>query len=164
MKSQITFVQRVQKYGMRIIFWQALIATLWSLYYGFYGDPISNIFVYGIIFPSDNWFLICDLCRYARILMYPLTIISLYAIITKNFSFVGLIQIFWWLGIILELYHYILQKIPFKTSFACTAWNITPCAALQVNYLWFITIPFLCLIAFSIIFSVATILNRSRQL
>ena len=34
---------KTQKRRMRLIFIQSLIATLWSLYYGFYGDPIVNM-------------------------------------------------------------------------------------------------------------------------
>jgi hypothetical protein len=52
-------------------------------------------------------------------------------------------------GIPLEIYHYLLQKFRIPTSQFCTSAN--PCSALEVNYFDFITIPFLCGVAFIII-------------
>ena len=70
---------RILRHGMKIIFAQALIAMLGSLYYGFYGDPFSGDF-----FNSANALEPCELCRYARILMYPLVFFSGVALIKKQ--------------------------------------------------------------------------------
>lgn len=68
---------------LRIIFIQACIATMGSLYLGFYGDPIYNFYT-GDWFNPENAFGICDLCRYARILMYPLVLLSGVALIRND--------------------------------------------------------------------------------
>ena len=69
---------------LRIIFFQSLLATIGSLYLGFYGDPVLNFFYTGDWFNPENAFAICDLCRYARILMYPLVFISGVALIRND--------------------------------------------------------------------------------
>lgn len=132
----------------QIIFVQALIATLGSLYYSYFGDPILNLQT-GQLFSLMNWLVPCDLCRWARILMYPLVFISGIALIEKSTKYALTVLIISKIGIFLELYHYLLQKVNISTSFTCTFAN--PCNALEVNYFWFITIPFLCLLAFLII-------------
>lgn len=142
-------------YLLVMIFVQALIAMLWSLYYGFYGDPVQNI-IAGNFFPWSG-FDPCELCWYARILMYPIVLISLIALIKKDYHSVDTILPFSILGIGLEIYHCVLQKTQIDAWFACTSAH--PCAALEVNYFWFITIPFLCLIAFIVIFISALIIK-----
>ena len=142
------------------IFWQALVAMLWSLYYGRYGDPIQNI-EYGYFFSPINALAPCELCRYARILMYPIVFLSAIALY-KNDSkvtqyIIPLASI--WLG--LEIYHYTLQKVDFVTSFTCTAAN--PCNALEVNYFGFVTIPFLCGLAFAIILGLALYFRKQNK-
>ena len=135
---------------LRIIFIQSSVATLWSLYFGRYGDPVMN-YRTGQWFNIDNGFGICDLCRYARILMYPLVLISWVGLIRSDREVVWymLPLVIWW--IILEILHYTAQMIPsFDIGATCTAAN--PCMALYVRYFWFITIPGLCLLAFLVIF------------
>lgn len=136
---------------LRLVFLQALIATLWSLYLGFYGDPILNFFYTGEWFNPDNSFGICDLCRYARILMYPLTLISWVALIRNDHKAYRYMLPSVILGLWLEIFHYTLQMFPIETSFKCTAAN--PCMAFYVNYFGFLTIPWLCLLAFIVIFA-----------
>lgn len=135
---------------LRIVFAQSLLATLWSLYLGFYWDPVLNFFYTWDWFNSENAFAICDLCRYARILMYPLVFISGMALIhnDKKAYWYMLPSVILWL--MLEVFHYTLQMFPIETSFKCTASN--PCMAFYVQYFWFLTIPWLCLLAFIIIF------------
>lgn len=139
-----------------IIFIQALIATLGSLYYGFFGDPIANL-KNGTYFLTVNGFNPCTLCVYARILMYPLVIISLVGILTKDRKFTNYIIPFTLIGIPLEIYHYMLQRLPIENIFDCT--KVNPCSAFYVQYFGFISIPFLCLTAFIVIL-IFSLLNR----
>lgn len=136
---------------LRIIFFQALIATLGSLYFGFFGDPVENI-VIGNFRNRGNGFTPCDLCRYARILMYPLVFISWVALIRGDRkTILRYILPSVTLGLILEILHYTAQMIPsFDIGATCTAAN--PCMAFYVQYFGFLTIPGLCLLAFLIIF------------
>ncbi len=132
---------------LRIIFAQALIATLGSLYLGFYGDPAANL-LSGDIFNPENAMKICVLCRYARILMYPLVFISGIALIRNDQkAWVYMIPSVV-LGIILESYQYALAILPLFDS-VCDPNN--PCTIPYLNYFGFITIPLLCLIAFIVI-------------
>ncbi len=137
-----------KKFSIRhyILFVQALVAMLGSLYYGFYWDPFTT----PVCFDSAYALEPCTLCRYARILMYPITFISLVWILRKKrdyiYSIIPLVAI--WIP--LETYHYYLQKVKVEwNSFTCTANN--PCAALEVNYFGRLTIPMMCLIAFIVI-------------
>lgn len=135
---------------LRIIFIQAVIATVGSLYFGFFGNPVENIII-GDLFNRDRGFPPCDLCRYARILMYPLVLISWVALIRgerRNVLRYMLPSVI--LGIMLEVLHYTAQMVPsFDIGATCTA--AVPCMALYVQYFGFLTIPGLCLLAFLII-------------
>lgn len=129
-----------------ILFIQALVATLGSLYYGFYGDPFSTPVCFDAAYALEP----CTLCWYARILMYPIVLISLVGILRKKRSYIRTVLPLVALWIPLEMYHYYLQKVTVEgNTFTCTA-NV-PCAALEVNYFWRLTIPLLCLIAFIVI-------------
>lgn len=148
----------LNEYWLYLIFVVSLVATLWSLYYGWYWDPVSNIMSWDL-FNSENAYLPCELCWFARILMYPLVLISLIAIIKWDRKIVDYIIPISFIWTLLETYHYILQKFPILTSAVCTYNN--PCSALEVNYFGFITIPLLCLIAFLIIFIVSMVIKKS---
>lgn len=139
-----------QKALWYIIFIQSLVATLGSLYFSTYGDPVKNI-MNGNIFPYGEGLVPCLLCWFARILMYPIVFISAVGIIKKDKNFTHYILPLTIPGILLELYHYYIQKFPNVSIQPCSLNN--PCTALQVNYFGFITIPFLCLVAFLIIFT-----------
>ena len=65
--------------------------------------------------------------------MYPLVFISGVALVEKSTKYALTILIMSKIGVFLELYHYLLQKVNISTSFTCTFAN--PCNALEVNYL-----------------------------
>lgn len=91
------------------------------------------------------------MCWRSRILMYPIVWFSLRALIRKDRKIVNIIQRVSGAGILLSAYHYLLQKTTFiKTSAFCTLQN--PCSALQVDYFGIITIPFMALVAYIVIF------------
>lgn len=129
------------------IFLQSLVAMLGSLYYSTFGDPVVN-FAAGKLFQLEG-LTPCELCWYARILMYPIVFISYVGIAKKDRHFTDYLIPLVALGIPLELYHYAIQKLPIPTFFTCS--SVNPCNALQVNYFGFITIPFLALTAFLIL-------------
>ncbi len=141
------FTPRQRFFGF-MIFLQALVAMLGSLYYSTYGDPVKNLMM-GTAFPSSGGFAPCELCWFARILMYPMVPIAFIGLAREDKAFVYYLIPMVLLGIPLDFYHYGLQKLNFPNPFNCTAVN--PCSALQVNYLGFITIPLLALVAFCVI-------------
>jgi disulfide bond formation protein DsbB len=130
-----------------LIFLQALVATFGSLYFSTFGDIAANMAA-GNVF-ALNGLMPCELCWFARILMYPLLFISYVGIAKKDRHFTDFMIPMVALGIPLEIYHYAIQKLPIGTIFGCSLEN--PCNALQVNYFGFITIPFMALAAFVIL-------------
>lgn len=112
----------------------SFIATLGSLYF-------SEIVQYTP----------CDLCWYQRIFMYPLVIILGIGVFKKDASSSLYSLILSAIGGCLSIYHYSIQKIDFlgENSVSC---GIVPCTGEYINWLGFITIPFLALVAFTIIF------------
>jgi len=138
-KKQETFVM--------IIWGQALVATLGSLFY-------SEIMGY----------LPCELCWYQRILMYPLVIIyGVYAFgKSKDRAILlpGLIMS--GVGLMISIYHYLIQKVPALHE-AGSSCGIVPCNGQYVNYFGFVTIPFLAGIAFAVIFVLSILLYRVKE-
>lgn len=131
-----------------LIFIQALIAMLGSLYYSNFGDPVEN-FKLGVFWLYGYGFDPCLLCIWARILMYPIVAISFVGLIKKARDVYHYILPLSILGVFLDSYHYLLQKTSISNPFSCTGAN--PCAALSVDYIGFITIPFQAFIAFLMI-------------
>lgn len=137
----------------RIIFVQALIAMFWSLYYWWFWDPLLN-FQSGDFFVRSNWLTPCQMCWFARILMYPIVVIVWVGFVKKIFDTTSVL-ILSGLWILLEWYQYRFQMTKSNSeikSAICWVWDQVSCAATDVIYWWFITIPFLCLLAFVIIF------------
>lgn len=137
-----------QDYILYFIFLFGFISTIGSLYYGAYGDPVANILA-GQLFPRNAGFPPCELCWVARILMYPITVISFVGLLKEDKHFTDYILPLSGVGIFLEIFHYGLQKWNFPNPFQCT--NANPCSALQVQYLGFVTIPLLALIGFTFV-------------
>lgn len=134
----------LQSYLLYAAWLVSVIATLGSLY-----------------FSEIRGFIPCELCWYQRILMYPLTVIlgiAAYHNDTRIRRYVLPLTI---IGICTSLYHYLLQKVPgFGELSPCV--QGVPCSMQYINWLGFITIPFLALIAF-ILITISLLLIRSRD-
>lgn len=117
-----------------VIWTQSILATLGSLYF-------SEILSYTP----------CELCWVQRILMYPIVIIASAAIYKKNIH-IALPGLFLsGIGLLVAIYHYSLQKVPFLQD-AGGFCGTVPCNLQYINYFGFITIPFLSGVAFLVIF------------
>ncbi|ALX48692.1 disulfide oxidoreductase [Lentibacillus amyloliquefaciens] len=118
---------------LMIIWTQSLVAVLGSLFF-------SEILGY----------VPCELCWIQRILMYPLVIIYGTALIKKDTSIALPGLILSGIGMIVSIYHYMVQKVPAlqEAGGSCGA---VPCNTEYVNYFGFVTIPFLAGTAFIII-------------
>ncbi|BCB02842.1 disulfide oxidoreductase [Bacillus sp. KH172YL63] len=126
--------------------WAAsLIATLGSLYF-------SEIMKYEP----------CLLCWYQRILMYPMVILLGAAYVRKDFQMAFYSSILSGIGLLFSLYHYALQKVSFLTESAPTCGRV-PCTGEYINVLGFITIPFLALTGFTIIFITSLFIIKSLK-
>lgn len=92
----------------------------------------------------------CTLCWYQRILMYPIVLITTIAYIQKNAKIAVTTAVFSCIGAAISLYHYSLQKLTFLQDSAPSCGRV-PCTGQYINWLGFITIPFLALTAFVLI-------------
>ncbi|MBW7650923.1 MULTISPECIES: disulfide oxidoreductase [Anoxybacillus] len=108
----------------------ALIATLGSLY-----------------FSEVLKFIPCELCWYQRIFMYPQVFLLGMAFVRKQFVIARYTLMLSIIGGTISLYHYFIQKVPFFRDTAPSC-SIVPCTGDYLNWLGFITIPLLALIAF----------------
>lgn len=123
----------------------SLIATLGSLY-----------------FSEVRGFEPCELCWYQRILMYPIILLSAIALFQKNARIALTTAVFAVIGGSLSLYHYGIQKISFLGDSAPACGNV-PCTGQYVNYFGFITIPFLALLAFTLILITSLLMMKWQK-
>ncbi|WP_019244055.1 MULTISPECIES: disulfide oxidoreductase [Bacillus] len=123
----------------------------------------SIIATFGSLYFSEiRHYIPCDLCWYQRIIMYPFTIFLGIAVVKKDFNIGFYSMILSTVGTCISTYHYIIQKIP---SFAATVPSCgrIPCEAQYINWFGFITIPFLALTAFIIIFVCSYIVWKNAK-
>lgn len=112
----------------------------------------SIIAMFGSLFFSEiRQYEPCELCWYQRILMYPFTIILGIATVRKDYRISLYTMVLSAIGGLISLYHYSLQKVSFLAESAPACGRV-PCSGQYINWFGFITIPFLALIAFIIIF------------
>ncbi|WP_413785432.1 disulfide oxidoreductase [Cytobacillus sp. IB215316] len=112
---------------------------------------VSLIATFGSLYFSEiRGFIPCELCWYQRILMYPLTLILGIGTYQNDISVRKFVLPMSVLGFCISLLHYLEQKIPgFGGIKPCV--NGVPCSNEYINWFGFITIPFLALVAFTLI-------------
>ncbi|SDH59331.1 disulfide bond formation protein DsbB [Planococcus glaciei] len=123
----------------------ALVATMGSLY-----------------FSEIRGYEPCVLCWVQRIFMYPLVIIIGIAYVQKNVKIALTTLVFSVIGGCISLYHYGIQKLDFLSDTAPACGRV-PCTGQYINYLGFITIPFLALTAFILIAGMSIYLWKSLK-
>jgi len=122
---------------------ESLLFTAWAA---------SVIAMFGSLYFSEiRQFEPCELCWYQRILMYPLTILLGIAYVKKDYKMALYSMILSAIGGSISIYHYSIQKLNFLADFAPACGRI-PCTGQYINWFGFISIPFLALTAFIIIF------------
>lgn len=104
----------------------------------------------------------CVLCWYQRIIMYPMAVILGIAAVKKDASIALYTLVLSGIGMLTSLYHYSLQKIDFLNSAAPSCGRV-PCTGEYINWLGFVTIPFLALTAFIIIFICSLLLLKTAR-
>ncbi|MGB7999734.1 MAG: disulfide oxidoreductase [Anaerobacillus sp.] len=104
----------------------------------------------------------CELCWYQRILMYPLVIILGIAMVRKDASQYLYVMPLSLIGTCVSLYHYLIQKTSFLSESAPSCGRV-PCTGEYINYLGFITIPFLAFIAFITITILMMVLHKQTK-
>lgn len=124
---------------------------------------ITSIIAMGgsLYFSEHMGFIPCTLCWYQRILMYPLVIllgIAFYRNDREIYKYILPISI---IGLIIAGYQYALQKIPAMNEFSVCSSGV-PCSGEYINWFGFVTIPFLSLIAFTIITIMMAVLWKRK--
>jgi disulfide bond formation protein DsbB len=123
----------------------------------------SIIAMFGSLYFSEiRQYEPCLLCWYQRILMYPFALILGIAVVRKDYKISFYTMIMAAIGGLISLYHYSLQKVPFMADNAVTCGRV-PCTGQYINWLGFITIPFLALTAFIIIFSLSLLIWKKSK-
>lgn len=123
----------LEKYGLYLAWLVSLTATFGSLY-----------------FSEIREFVPCELCWIQRIFMYPLTILLGIAVFTDDRAVRKYVLPLTTIGGSVSLYHYLVQKVPGFAEIQPCAQGV-PCSGQYINWLGFITIPFLALTAFTFI-------------
>lgn len=124
---------------------------------------VSIIAVLGSLYFSEvKQYEPCELCWYQRIVMYPFSVILLIAFIKKDFRISLYTMILSGVGALISTYHYLIQKVDFFTDHAASCGRV-PCTGAYINWFGFITIPFLALTAFIIIFICSWIIWKNRK-
>lgn len=112
----------------------------------------ASIATMGSLFFSEVMqFVPCSMCWYQRIFMYPLVLIFLVNTLypdNKVFKYAMPIVI---VGLLFAIYHNLLMFGIIPESVVPCVQGV-PCSTEYINWLGFITIPFLSLSAYSIIF------------
>lgn len=95
--------------------------------------------------------------------MYPLIIIYGAAAIKKDIQMALPGIVLSGIGMLTSLYHYLVQKVPAFQEMGGACSGGVPCNAIYVNYFGFITIPFMALIAFIVIFVLHLLLLKQQR-
>jgi disulfide bond formation protein DsbB len=131
--------------GLSLAWVIATVATLGSLYF-------SEIMGY----------MPCNLCWYQRILMYPLVIVLGIATARKDLNQTIYVLPITIVGMCTSAYHYAIEKTNWfeHSGNIC---GIVPCDAEYINWLGFITIPFLALTAFTLITMISICIRIAQK-
>lgn len=132
MKGRLDMSKKEEN-GLLFIWIVSTIATLGSLY-----------------FSEIRHYEPCKLCWIQRIFMYPIVIMTTVAFIQKNVRIAVTTAVFSVIGGCISLYHYGIQKLSFLAENAPSCGAVS-CTGQYINWLGFITIPFLALTAFILI-------------
>ena len=108
---------------------------------------ISVASIFGSLFFSEVMkFPPCNLCWYQRIFIYPVALIVLAGLFTDSKDTDKFVTPFAIMGLVFSIYHNLVYYKFIQVIVPCT--ETAPCTAEQLNYLGFITIPLLSLVAF----------------
>lgn len=133
---------------------------IWVLYFAWLVSVIATLG--SLYFSEIRGFIPCDLCWFQRIFMYPLVVILGIGTFQSDISVKKFVLPLSILGGIISFFHYLEQKVPgFGGIKPCVSG--VPCSSEYINWFGFITIPFLALIAFTLI-TISMVFLFSRKL
>lgn len=115
-----------------------------------------------LYFSEVAGYIPCTFCWYQRILMYPLAVIIAVGLWRQDRHLPVYILPLSVIGMGVSTYHYLLQKTNLFSELSTCQVGV-PCSGIWINWLGFITIPFLALIAFFIITMMTLIALQAGQ-
>lgn len=145
-KDQVERRAFILEQGLPLAWAIALTATAGSLY-----------------FSEVEGYIPCELCWYQRILMYPLVLLLGIAAVRKDGTITVYALPMSVIGFLVSSYHYLLQKTDWFDGTGAKACSIIPCDTVYINWLGFITIPFLAGTAFLLITVVLVLVRRAAR-
>ena len=121
---------------------------VWFLYFAWLVSVVATLG--SLYFSEIRGYIPCDLCWFQRIFMYPLVLILGIGTFQSDMSVKKFVLPMSILGGTISFFHYLEQKVPgFGGIRPCVSG--VPCSSEYINWLGFITIPFLALTAFTLI-------------
>ena len=115
-----------------------------------------------LFFSEIMMFEPCELCWFQRICMYPLAILLGIAAYRNDRGIIPYARVLAGIGMCISLWHYLKQKVPaLHDVLPCTGG--VPCSGAYINWLGFITIPFLALIGFTLIMILLTFKSKHQE-
>jgi len=124
---------------------------------------ISIIATFGSLYFSEvKQYVPCELCWFQRIFMYPMAILLGVAYVRKDWKMSQYAMILSGIGGSISIFHYSLQKLPLLSNAANFCDGVS-CSIQYINWLGFITIPFLALTAFIIIFITSALVWKQTK-
>tara|TARA_B100001063_G_scaffold131757_1_gene123136 strand:- start:12528 stop:12953 length:426 start_codon:yes stop_codon:yes gene_type:complete len=128
--------------------------------YVFLSFIIASIATLGSLFFSEIMeFIPCSMCWYQRIFMYPLVVIFLINMLYPDDKIVKYAMPIALIGWAFSVYHNLLMFEIIPESIVPCVQGV-PCSTEYINWLGFITIPFLSLLAYSSILVLLLIIKK----
>jgi disulfide bond formation protein DsbB len=123
---------------------------------------ISVVSLLGSLYFSEIILYVpCKLCWFQRIFMYPLAIVLGIACYRNDRGIIPYARTLSIIGGCISIFHYLEQKVPgMHKILPCTSG--VPCNGEYINWLGFITIPFLAFIGFFLIFILLSIREKNE--
>lgn len=121
---------------------------------------VASIATLGSLFFSEIMeFIPCSMCWYQRIFMYPLVVIFLVNVLYPDDKIVKYAMPIAFIGWAFSVYHNLLMFEIIPESIVPCVQGV-PCSTEYINWLGFITIPFLSFIAYSIILVLLLLIKK----
>ena len=136
----------VEGYGLVVIFLLSALAVIGTLFLQYF-DALQP----------------CVLCWWQRVFMYPIPLISLIAIVKgqKLSDIADHIAALSFIGAGVALYQHLLQILPAGSLIPCSATD--ECAIRSIFEFGFVTLPWMSLTVFAVLFLVALVGRESRD-
>ncbi|MBY0040021.1 disulfide bond formation protein B [Bacillus cereus] len=124
------------------------------IYFSFFVSIVATIG--SLYFSEVKGYVPCSLCWYQRIFMYPIPLLIFISILINDKNIKYYLRFFSLIGIIISSYHNFIQFTQQKSSFCGVT---SSCLTIYDKWGGFITIPFMSLTAFIIIFVLSFFIN-----